>query len=356
MNHFSKKSRGGNSKYNKQSLRSAVTVFFAICTATYLTGCHYEPAINLNNMPNNNAIAIAQEHIADSEKQNIPEELFTSEITVQTEETLTHVITSQVKEQLPVEVTVEAKLQASIVDIDNYENKKTKKDIPAYIPVNSEISTLCEYINSYLVKYPSQKVNLSELHKKNSDMAGFLRMPVLGIEEPIVMSKYEDYNYYLEHDINHKKDLAGCIEVDYKNAGGIMYGRNNILYGHNMANGSKFGKLKDLLNSSTQNKLGSDFIEIMNIDTSGDLFKIVSIFITDENDLFYNTVYRDLKKTDSYNYFRENIKQRNIVPKFNDEGIESPNFITLSTCYGISDNGKRLVVVAQQVGTISAKE
>jgi SrtB family sortase len=207
------------------------------------------------------------------------------------------------------------------------------------------------YISNFLKEYPIEKVNLRGLQIKNSNVIGWLKFPVLGIDEPIIIADRDDSNYYLTHDLNNEKDSEGCIELDVKSANNsIGVESNSILYGHNMANGNKFGNLKKLLNDDTQNKLYSDVILLMNSDDNGYLFKIVSIFIIDENDYFYNSANSNFYTDDGFwSRFSENIKNKNLAPKFNVDEIDSNGYLSLSTCYGL-DDGQRLVVVAKKVG------
>lgn len=211
------------------------------------------------------------------------------------------------------------------------------------------------YVSNFLKEHPTKRVNLTELQIENPFVIGWLRFPHLNIDEPVVLSKKDDYNYYLTHDIEGRENSSGSIELDYHSMNKTVGSDSNcILYGHNMLDGSKFGRLKNILNKSTQDKVGSDLIEYMTSDNTGILFKIVSVFITDENDNFYKSVNLNLNDNITYKTFSDSIKNRNIISKFNDLGTIGNGFISLSTCYGVGDNGKRLVVVAKEVCTISA--
>lgn len=214
-----------------------------------------------------------------------------------------------------------------------------------------------EYTNKFFKKYPVTKVDLSGAMKQNNQVIGWVKMPALNISEPVIIEDAKDRNYYLTHDLNKQPSISGCIEADSKNIGNTVGCiSNTILYGHNMLDGSKFGSLRTLLNESTQNKLGSNLIEYMNSDNNGVLFKVVSVFIIDENDFFYNSANPTFYSYKFWVNFKNNIKRNNIVPSFNEEGTcDSDAYLSLSTCYGLKP-GARLVVVARQISTITAGE
>ena len=75
------------------------------------------------------------------------------------------------------------------------------------------------------------------LKKENPDTIGWIHIPDTKISYPIVQGT--DNDFYLKHDFNGEASVAGSIYLDYESEGDFE-GRNNILYGHNMKNGSMF--------------------------------------------------------------------------------------------------------------------
>ena len=85
------------------------------------------------------------------------------------------------------------------------------------------------------------------LYKKNSDLIGWLRSDAVeDINFPVVK---RDDEYYMNHDFYGRENLSGTVFLDQ--AGSILPRASNlVLHGHNMKNGSMFGKLSRYLDSA----------------------------------------------------------------------------------------------------------
>lgn len=83
-------------------------------------------------------------------------------------------------------------------------------------------------------------VDFNELAGKNPDTVGWIQMPGTRIDYPVVRGA--DNEFYLGHDFYGKKNAGGAIYLDYE-CQRDLGGPNNILYGHNMKNGSMFRDL-----------------------------------------------------------------------------------------------------------------
>ena len=82
-----------------------------------------------------------------------------------------------------------------------------------------------------------QAENLQETYP---DAIGWIYIPDTSINYPIMQG--EDNDFYLTHGTDGRSLKCGCIELDYRCENGF---RNNfnILYGHNMKNGSMFANV-----------------------------------------------------------------------------------------------------------------
>ena len=76
--------------------------------------------------------------------------------------------------------------------------------------------------------------------KKNEDVVGWIKVPNTPIDYPVVLGK--DNDYYLDHDVNKKKNKHGAIFMDVRNKEKGNK-RNLILFGHRMNDESMFGSL-----------------------------------------------------------------------------------------------------------------
>lgn len=88
---------------------------------------------------------------------------------------------------------------------------------------------------------PGIQVDFDSLKEINPDVIGWLYYPSLDISYPIM--KGEDNDYYLHHTIEKKENFSGSIFMETKNTS-TFADSHTIIYGHNMKNGSMFGKLK----------------------------------------------------------------------------------------------------------------
>lgn len=82
------------------------------------------------------------------------------------------------------------------------------------------------------------------------NMQGVLYIPFLDVKEPVMQG--EDNEYYLHHDINGAKSVSGSV---FLQAGkNIESSSSFFVFGHNMRNGSMFGKL-DRIESADRQKV-----------------------------------------------------------------------------------------------------
>ncbi len=80
-------------------------------------------------------------------------------------------------------------------------------------------------------------IDFEALTVENPDTIGWIRIPDTNVDYPIVQGT--DNDFYLDHDFYGKESAAGSIYLDFESEADLQ-GRNQILYGHNMKNGSMF--------------------------------------------------------------------------------------------------------------------
>lgn len=88
------------------------------------------------------------------------------------------------------------------------------------------------------VEFPD--VDFDSLREINPEIVGWIQIEDTNINYPIAQS--EDNEYYLNHMFTREGNGSGGIFLDCRNRHDFS-GRNNILYGHNMKNGSMFHNL-----------------------------------------------------------------------------------------------------------------
>lgn len=83
-------------------------------------------------------------------------------------------------------------------------------------------------------------INFQALKEINPDIVAWIRIPeVFGY--PVVQG--EDNQYYLSHTFRKESNIAGSIFLDYRNSRDFTDSKN-IIYGHNMKDGSMFHMLR----------------------------------------------------------------------------------------------------------------
>lgn len=84
--------------------------------------------------------------------------------------------------------------------------------------------------------------NMEQLYYENRDLTGWIEIPEV-LSLPVM---YKDNSYYLTHDFYKKKSASGTIFLD-KNHRFTEHTQNLLLHGHNMKDGTMFGRLTQYL-------------------------------------------------------------------------------------------------------------
>lgn len=189
---------------------------------------------------------------------------------------------------------------------------------------------------------PFLPVNFDKLLKQNEEVVGWLRIGSVGIDMPIVQTT--DNEFYLNHDFDKRASSLGWV---FASASSNMrnFGTNTVLYGHNLSNKRMFGSLKGLL-TILKEKPDSGVIQLTT-PSQQMVFKVVSVYVTDEDDMLYVGNGTQLPWRES---FVKHIREKNQVKSI-DNHLITPldQYLTLSTCYGPTGTAKRLAVHAQLV-------
>ena len=180
--------------------------------------------------------------------------------------------------------------------------------------------------------YDSVFVNLGELQKENADVVAWIRFDHMDLSYPIMYSG--DNETYLHADLNREYSKAGTLFVDQKNQPDFSDG-NTIVYGHNMKNGSMFGKLKKYKKDGFYEE--NQYFTIYTKDAAM-RYHIFAYYDTDETDSYYFTSYEGEEALG--NLFSEFQRK-----SYYDTGVEvtpEDKTVTLSTC---SAEGMRFLVI-----------
>lgn len=131
--------------------------------------------------------------------------------------------------------------------VDEYDSMShqvvTKSEDPLEI-IEQKTTEDGQILTAELPDYQAPDVDFDQLQAMNPDVIGWIEIEAIPeISYPIVQTSNNDY--YLHRTVNRTSNSAGAIFVDYTNSSDFT-DCNTIIYGHNMKNGSMFGKLKQL--------------------------------------------------------------------------------------------------------------
>ena len=183
-----------------------------------------------------------------------------------------------------------------------------------------------------------------EIYKMNSDLVGWLTIPGIDLDSPVVQT--EDSEYYLHHDFFGEKNANGQIILD-TNCDPYTPSYNLVISGHNMRSGKMFGNLSNYSSKSFwQNHKLLEFDTLM----ERKLFVVMAAFYSadydvDEEGFRYNadieyamdlkTWLKDIEDNQLYN--------TEIDAEFGDE------FLTLTTCNYSRRKDGRFVIICRKV-------
>ena len=186
--------------------------------------------------------------------------------------------------------------------------------------------------------HPKFQIDYDALTKINSDFSAVIYIPALGINYPVVRSK--DNEDYLHRTFEGKNNFAGAIFLDY-NANGNYDQSNTFIFGHNMKNGSMFGKLKYFLKEEGLVNT-NPYIFLCRPDGIY-RYRIFSYYLTTTSSEIYN----DFVGEDGYDSYISLVKRLSSYKDYPEETLDfstRPNLLTLSTCSGPAGGQQRFIV------------
>lgn len=189
------------------------------------------------------------------------------------------------------------------------------------------------------VFYEPLHVDLNALSEKNPDFVGVIDIPALEIRYPVVKS--HDNEEYLHRTFDGTKNAAGCIFLD-KDAPADLSAQNTFVYGHNMKNGSMFGKLKNFRENGTV-----DRFPYVLLYTPEGTFRY-RIFACSEVEASHS-IYHGFEDGDGYDaYIRmaRNLSAYSMPENDEVDFAKRPKLLSLSTCTGSSHTMRYVVQCA----------
>lgn len=182
--------------------------------------------------------------------------------------------------------------------------------------------------------FPDISIDFDQLFAINEAMTGWIYIPALDIEYPVV--KGTDNVYYLTHTFERKENKAGAIFMD-SGANPLMTDYNTFLYGHNMKNGSMFGKLKSFIRDE-QLCDSRPYIYYFTKEKTYQ-YLIISYYVTEDGSQSYFLPENEEEYEDYLDYILTKSVYR-CTREIPEEGA----ILSLSTCYGSAGGTQRFLV------------
>lgn len=208
---------------------------------------------------------------------------------------------------------------------------------------NSSSQNNVYYPNDYwdYINIPIINVNFDELLKKNKDTVGWIKVNGTKVNYPVVQTTNNDY--YLNHAFNKTKNASGWVYADFR-ADFVNFGKNTIIYAHNLTNRTMFGSLVETQKPYWYKNSDNKYIKI-STPTTNTVWAIFSTYTIEPTTDYLRTNF------DGYNYqeFLNKMKSRSIY-NFGINVTENDKILTLSTC---NDAGNKRIVVQAKMVTIT---
>ena len=238
---------------------------------------------------------------------------------------------------------------------ENFKNNSMYHDIQKDIPQLSELvqnDAENSYEDEEMLSYMKTLVDM------NPDVVGYIQIPDKngsckdsGVDYPVVQKREEsERDFYLDHNFRGEEARAGSIYLDYRN---VLSSRersgNLIIYGHEMSDGSMFGKLKNYYTDSYFYEEHPLILLSSRYEVS--TYKIFGYYYADGGDgdcEFFYTDKTDFGSEDEFYDYVNQIKRRalaenNVDVKYGDE------LLTLSTCITGAYTDASFVVTARKL-------
>ena len=174
---------------------------------------------------------------------------------------------------------------------------------------------------------PPFDVDFAALQGVNPDVVGWIYIEALdGISYPVVQG--EDNEEYLHTTYEKNYNFAGTIFIDYENSRDFT-DCNTLVYGHNMKNGSMFGRLKNFSEDQTTYEK-SKYFWIFTPEKDY-RYEIISAYTTGVNSDTY-TLFKG--PGDEFQEYLDTIKGYSEIKTDDTELTIKDRIVTLSTCTG----------------------
>lgn len=210
-------------------------------------------------------------------------------------------------------VEIKETTDSTETEIVNPPKKEVKKENPYW-----------DYIKMNLIN-----VDFTNLKEKNNDTVGWIQVSGTNINYPFVQT--DNNTYYLKKDFNKNYNSAGWVFMDYRNDLKTL-NQNTILYAHGRIDGTMFGSLKNITQSSWYNDKNNHVVKL-STEYQNTMWQVFSVYRIPETSDYLEINFNDNEK---YVNFLNMLQDRSEL-KFDVSLNEEDKILTLSTCYKEND-------------------
>ncbi len=193
--------------------------------------------------------------------------------------------------------------------------------------------------------YPPLYIRYSQLKAINEDFVAWLYFPYFEINYPVVHET--EIDEYLKKTFDGTRNSSGCLFTDILSSTDFT-GMHDIIFGHNMRNGSMFGKFKQLTQAEDPSIIRENPYIYIYTEKAVFKYEIFSFYVTTVGSDAYSVVTSQQEYDDFINFATSS----SIYKMPDDLSLaDYPSVLTLSTCSGRSGSGRRFVIHAAKVET-----
>ncbi len=186
------------------------------------------------------------------------------------------------------------------------------------------------------------------LQTVNEDIRGWLKVSGADVNNPVYQTT--DNDFYLTHNMNKEKSRYGALFFDYRcSLDQTSPSQNLIIYGHEMKDGSMFGRLKKYKSLSFYKENPTITLTLLGEQSKYKIFSVMVLNATaaDDNGYMYNYISPSFNNQNEFLGWANEAYTRSIIDTTVDIKADD-EVITLVTCINDFDNA-RFVVMARKV-------
>ena len=189
------------------------------------------------------------------------------------------------------------------------------------------------------------------LMRRNQDVIGWLSYPMFSEMDFAVVQR--DNAYYMDRAFSGEHNIAGTVFLDESN---LIRPRdkNLILHGHNMKNGTMFGRLARMMEPAVVKAEPFIFFNTLYQDAVYVPYAVTVFSVNPQNPQYYDIVSPNFATPEDMGEYVNWLRARSVL-RFPVEICAEDKLLTLVTCHGL-DEDERLAVALRAVRPMESQE